>query len=95
MSTCFPELLCLERLSVVKSSCVSQERVCLNLCWFSFKIVCESSCLKMIDATTMSSSILEGAQWLSDRVLDWRPRAVGSSLTGLTALWSLSKTHLS
>ena len=30
---------------------------------------------------------LEGAQWLSGRVLD-------SSLTGVTALWSLSKTHL-
>ena len=36
-----------------------------------------------------------GAQWLSGRVLDSRPRAAGSSLTGVTALWSLSKTHLS
>ena len=36
-----------------------------------------------------------GAQWLSGRVLDSRPRAAGSSLHGVTALWSLSKTHLS
>ena len=34
----------------------------------------------------------DGVQWLSVRVLDSRPR--GSSLTGVTALWSLSKTHL-
>ena len=34
-----------------------------------------------------------GAQWLSGRVLDSRPRAAGSSLTGVTALWSLRKTH--
>ena len=32
-------------------------------------------------------------QWLSGRVLDSRQRAVGLSLTGVTALWSLSKTH--
>ena len=36
-----------------------------------------------------------GAQWLSGRVLDSRPKGSGSSLTGVTALWSLSKTHLS
>ena len=35
-----------------------------------------------------------GAQWLSGRVTRDR-RAAGSSLTGVTALWSLSKTHLS
>ena len=40
-------------------------------------------------------STCKGAQWLSGRVLDSRPRAAGSSLTGVTALWSLSKTHLS
>ena len=34
-------------------------------------------------------------QWLIGLVLDSRARAVGSSLTGVTALWSLSKTHLS
>ena len=33
-----------------------------------------------------------GAQWLSGRVLDSRPRAAGSNLTGITAL-SLSKTQ--
>ena len=36
------------------------------------------------------------AQWLSGRVCltrDWE--AAGSSLTGVTAMWSLSKTHLS
>ena len=38
---------------------------------------------------------LKGAQWLSGRVLASRPRAAGSSLTGVTALWSLRKTHLS
>ena len=37
----------------------------------------------------------EGAQWLSGRVLDRDRRVAGSSLTGVTALWSLSKTHLS
>ena len=36
-----------------------------------------------------------GAQWFSGRVLDPRRGAVGSSLTGITALWSLSKAHLS
>ena len=37
-----------------------------------------------------------GAQWLSGRVLDSRPKGRGFlSLTGVTALWSLSMTHLS
>ena len=36
-----------------------------------------------------------GAQWLSGRVLDSRPKGQRLSLTGVTALWSLSKTHLS
>ena len=36
-----------------------------------------------------------GAQWLSGRVLNSRRGAAGSSLTGVTAFWSLSKTHLS
>ena len=31
---------------------------------------------------------VQGAQWLSGRVLDSRPRGRGSSLTGVTALWS-------
>ena len=35
----------------------------------------------------------EGAQWLSGRVLDSRPK--GLNLTGVTALWSMSKKHLS
>ena len=35
------------------------------------------------------------AQWLRGRVLDSRQRAAGSSLTGVTALWSFSKTHFS
>ena len=38
---------------------------------------------------------IRGAQWLSGRVLDSRPRGRGLSLTGVTAFWSLSKTHLS
>ena len=37
----------------------------------------------------------EGAQWLSGRVLDSRPKGRGSSLTGVTVFWSLRKTHLS
>ena len=36
---------------------------------------------------------MEGAQWLSGRVLDSRRETAGSSLIGVTALWSLSKTH--
>ena len=36
-----------------------------------------------------------GAQWLSGRVLDLRLKGRGLSLTDLTALWSLGKTHLS
>ena len=32
---------------------------------------------------------------LSGRVFDSRPRGRGSSLTGVTVLWSFSKTHLS
>ena len=36
-----------------------------------------------------------GAQWLSGRVLTRDREAAGLSLTGVTALWSLSKTHLS
>ena len=35
-----------------------------------------------------------GAQWLNGRVLDSRLRGRGLSLTCVTALWSLSKTHL-
>ena len=38
---------------------------------------------------------VEGAQWLSGRVLDSRPRAADSSLKGVTALWFLSKAYLS
>ena len=34
---------------------------------------------------------IEGAQWFSGRVLDSRPK----DHTGVTALWSLSKTHIS
>ena len=40
----------------------------------------------------------KGAQWLSGSVVECLTRdrrAAGSSLTGVTALWSLSKTHLS
>ena len=37
--------------------------------------------------------VYKGAKWLNVRVLDLRAR--GSSLTVVTALWSLSKTHLS
>ena len=33
---------------------------------------------------------LVGAQWLSGRVLDSRPRAAGLSLACVTVLWSLS-----
>ena len=40
-------------------------------------------------------SCMQGAQWLNGRALDSRPKAAGLSLTGVTALWSLSKTHLS
>ena len=36
-----------------------------------------------------------GEQWLSCRVLDSRQRAAGLSLTGISVLLSLSKTHLS
>ena len=54
---------------------------------------------QMIDraakVSTTMSLINAGAQWLSGRVLDSRPRGRGSSLTSVTALWSLSKTHLS
>ena len=55
-------------------------------------------------ASNIDMSCLLGAQWLSGRVLDLRPSDPGfephrchsgSSLTGITALWSLSKTHLS
>ena len=52
---------------------------------------------QMIDraakVSTTMSLINAGAQWLSGRVLDSRPRGRGSSLTSVTALWSLSKTH--
>ena len=34
-----------------------------------------------------------GAQWLSDRVLDSRPKGRGFEPHPVTALWSLSKTH--
>ena len=36
---------------------------------------------------------LMGAQWLSGRVLDSRPKCRGFNLTSVNALWSLSKTH--
>ena len=44
---------------------------------------------------TFHTCDIKAAQWLSGRVLDSRPRAVGSSPTGVTALCFLSKTHLS
>ena len=37
----------------------------------------------------------QGGQWLSGRGLTRNRGAAGLSLTGVTALWSLSKTHLS
>ena len=40
------------------------------------------------DRDNSQKTVSKGAQWLSGRALD-------SSLTGVTALWSLSKTHLS
>ena len=43
----------------------------------------------------MLKTAVEGVQWLSGRVLDRDREAAGSGLTGVTALWSLSKTHLS
>ena len=43
---------------------------------------------------TFKTNVL-GAQWLNGRVLDSRRGAAGSSLTDVTVLWSLSKTHLS
>ena len=49
--------------------------------------------LMFYDKTTEQT--LQGAQGLSGRVLVLRPRAAGSSLTGVTVLRSLSKTHLS
>ena len=39
--------------------------------------------------------LIKGVQLLSGRVLYSRLRGAGSSLTGVTALWSLSKTRLS
>ena len=39
--------------------------------------------------------VVQGTQWLSGRVLDRDRSAAGSSLDRLTALWSLSKAHLS
>ena len=47
------------------------------------------------DSLGDSFFLVYGAQWLSGRVLDSRPKGRGSSLTGVTGLWSLSKTHLS
>ena len=41
----------------------------------------------------MTTFRIYGAQWLSDRVLDLRPKSHG--FTGVTGLWSMSKTHLS
>ena len=45
----------------------------------------------------LDTNCLKGAQWLGGRVLDLRMRWRGRSrnLIGITALWSLSKTHLS
>ena len=39
--------------------------------------------------------LLKGAQWLSGRLLDSRPRGRGFKPQRFIALWSLSKTHLS
>ena len=53
----------------------------------SFKSVCNKEHKGVICNIT---SLSKGAQWLSGRL-----QTQGSSLTGVTALWSLSKTHLS
>ena len=46
--------------------------------------------------TRRKNPLIQKGKWeLSCRVLDSRPRATGSSHSGITALWSLSKTHLS
>ena len=58
-------------------------------------VVLENYINNLIYSLYVTIIITLGAQWLSGRVLDSRPKAVGSSLIGVTALWSLSKTHLS
>ena len=50
---------------------------------------------KTKDLKSDGSLMKEGAQWHSGRMLDLRREAAGSSLVGVTALWSLSKTYLS
>ena len=40
-------------------------------------------------------TFFRGVQWLSGRVLDLRPRGHRFKPHRVTALWSLSKTHLS
>ena len=56
--------------------------VCPTLFWKFF-----------IDYHHPVNALCEGAQRLSGRVLDSRPKGWGSSFTGVTALLSLSKTE--
>ena len=54
------------------------------------------SCQPKVTVTScfVYNVIRVGAQWLSGRVLDSRPKGRGFEPHGVTALWSLSKTHL-
>ena len=60
--------------------------------------VCSGSIGAVCSGSTLFASILnlsvmlEGAQWLSGRVLDLRQRSAGSSLTGVTAMCPYART---
>ena len=63
----------------------------------SYVLVAQKNCL--IETVLLSThNICFGCRERSGSVVECLtrdPRAAGSSLTGVTALWSLSKTHLS
>ena len=63
-----------------------------HLCINPIRRITSSGCARNYRITRDK---VEGAQWLSGRVLDSRPRAADSSLKGVTALWFLSKAYLS
>ena len=91
-------LLSLDRHNILEYSQTLMDRTQFNPSMHSNDTSIDNSLLSPCAVNVFTSMVYRfylGAQWLSGRVLDLRPRGRGFSLTGVTALWSLGKTHLS
>ena len=97
------ELICVFMSLDIKGGKVMMLTPC-HIHYFDFRSCCTVVCFaavvvfsyRFLAKLVVVSSLFWGAQWLSGReCLTLDRGAAGSSLTDVTVLWSLSKTHLS